>query len=128
MSREDILRHLDEHGVDFSLCGDNSNEKKRPNRKKKVPKTETIDLHGMTKTEAKKTLLEKLQKSSAAKTQKLRIIHGKGRHSDPETGPVIKKMVENFLETEMGRSIKDYRPAPGQIGESGVTIVTLNKH
>ncbi len=76
-------------------------------------KTRSIDLHGMTVEEAKKTLLGTIDKCLLDDIDELRVIHGFG------TGKV-KEAVHKILSSM--RQVREFRV---QLGNAGVTIVYL---
>ena len=75
--------------------------------------TRSIDLHGMTVEEAKKTLINTIDKCLLDDIDELRVIHGFG------TGKV-KDAVQKVLSSM--KQVKEYRI---QLGNAGVTIVYL---
>ena len=76
-------------------------------------KSRSIDLHGMTVEEAKKTLLYTFDKCLLDDIDELRVIHGFG------TGKV-KEAVHKMLSSM--KQVKEFRI---QLGNAGVTIVYL---
>lgn len=86
-----------------------------PRRKSQslTSKSRSIDLHGMTVEEAKKTLLSTIDKCLLDDIDELRVIHGFG------TGKV-KEAVHKILSSM--RQVREFRV---QLGNAGVTIVYL---
>jgi len=70
---------------------------------------DTLDLHQYTKDEAQSAVLEFLDKSESAGHSLIRIIVGKGIHS--ENGPVLGDFVRNFLDE------KGYKYSNAKINE-----------
>jgi len=92
------------------------------NKKSKQEKIPAIDLHGMYKEEALKSLNSFIIKNQSGNEKKILIIHGVGRHS--ENKRVLKEAVKDWLKSRSDL-IKSFRP--GKIGEgsTGVTVATL---
>lgn len=76
-------------------------------------KSRSVDLHGLTVEEAKKTLINTIDKCLLDDIDELRVIHGFG------TGKV-KDAVQRLLS-----SIKQVKEFRAQLGNDGVTIVYL---
>jgi hypothetical protein len=90
---------------------------------------ETINLHGLSLTEAKERLIQCLEESYRHQEQVVRIIHGQGKHS--AVFPVIKSFVRHWLEeSEFGRQkiatvFRGEEGSPYTIPNAGETIVVL---
>lgn len=67
-------------------------------RNGKVPADDYLDLHGYRRDEARTTLLAFLDHSQQQGYKLVRIVHGKGYHSDDNT-PVLKAMVNKWLQS-----------------------------
>ena len=67
-------------------------------RNGKVPVEDYLDLHGFRRDDARKTLLEFLDNSQQQSFKLVRIVHGKGYHSD-DSQPVLKAMVNKWLQS-----------------------------
>lgn len=80
----------------------------------------SIDLHGLTKDEAKSALGGFLMEAKSKKYKKVRVITGKGLHSQNGSG-VLKSYVERLLE---GSGLK-YRDAKIDEGGSGAIDVEI---
>lgn len=78
-----------------------------------------LDLHGMTSWEATSALEIFLEKSRAAGHHRVRIITGKGLHSEGE--PVLRAQAQEILQAEELSFVR----AKIQEGGTGALIVTL---
>jgi len=65
-------------------------------RNGKIEIEDHLDLHGYKRDDARKTLLEFLDHAQQASFKLVRIVHGKGYHSD-DSQPVLKAMVNKWL-------------------------------
>jgi len=72
---------------------------------KRLPPEDTLDLHGMSGEQARRTLRRFLTESRARGLRKVLIVHGKGNHN--QTPPVLKRIVVEELESS---------PIAGQTG------------
>jgi Smr domain len=90
---------------------------------------ETINLHGLSLTEAKEKLIQGLEGAFRCQEQVVRIIHGQGKHS--EVFPVIKSFVRHWLvESEFGRQqvatvFRGEEGSPYTTPNAGETIIVL---
>ena len=90
---------------------------------KNLPVDESLDLHGLTASEAEERLKVFFAKARKAGWQKVLIIHGKGIHSKEE--PVLKKVVMGFIEKS---PIAGAHGTPGAAdGGSGAVWVAIKK-
>ncbi|NLG17894.1 MAG: Smr/MutS family protein [Fibrobacter sp.] len=118
-----ILSYLDKHGVmDKDALG--GQRKANRNTSRKLSRL-VVDLHGMKSDEAAGKVRKVISECREKGKKELLIIHGKGYHSDPVEGPVLKKMVRDMLEKELGNSVRDYRSALPKDGGDGATVVYL---
>ncbi len=118
-----ILSYLDKHGV---MDKDALSGQKKANRNtsRKLSRL-VVDLHGMKSDEAAGKIRKVIAECREKGRKELLIIHGKGYHSDPVEGPVLKKLVRDMLEKELGNSVRDYRSALPKDGGEGATVVYL---
>ncbi|MFW5995106.1 MAG: Smr/MutS family protein [Spirochaetia bacterium] len=72
---------------------------------KRLPPEDSLDLHGMSGEQARRTLRRFLTESRARGLRKVLIVHGKGNHN--QTPPVLKRIVAEELEAS---------PIAGQTG------------
>jgi DNA-nicking Smr family endonuclease len=118
----DLEKWLEEN-PDFK----NYKEMPEPENKKLVKKIAIpeIDLHGCTADKAI-VLLTRFIQNQATWVRKLKIIHGKGNHSEQKE-PVLKKEVWHWLKRKKEKKewIKDFSFAANREGGDGVTIVWL---
>lgn len=123
---KEILDFISEHGIENKDLQqkDKKNCKKTVKRKSQNHE-KVIDLHGKKEEEAEKIFRNALLKSKDSGFKKLLVIHGKGIHSDPLEGPVLKKLVEAMLSVEFKNIVREYYLAPYNKGGSGATIVIL---
>jgi len=82
-----------------------------------------LDLHRMTAGEAEHALRRFLSEARLAGTGCVRLIHGKGLHSDSIAGPVLKPMVERMLSQRV--DVLAYAGAPPTLGGGGALLVLL---
>ncbi len=124
--REEILRHLDDHGVE---CKDAA-EPVRPvpggcRKKKGLSAHYVLDLHGMTAERAERAVRTAFEHCRRTGRRSLLLVHGTGMHSDPSEGPVLGPLVAQMLKGELAGSLTDYRKAPPPLGGNGATLVYL---
>ena len=67
-------------------------------RNGKIDVSDYLDLHGYRRDDARKMLLEFLDHAQQESYKLVRIVHGKGYHSD-ESQPVLKAMVNKWLQS-----------------------------
>ena len=103
----------------------------------KVIKTSEIDLHGLTLDEANKEIYKFIKESFQNKINKVRIVTGKGLHSDNEKNPYISKdlsilrySVPEYIKTnsELMKLIHEFKEASIQDGGDGAFYVYLKKN
>jgi len=122
---DEILKFIDEHGVEDK---DSTIDREQPMRSRKRGSAQiekSLDLHGFRTEEAEKKIRATIKICSKTGVKKLIIIHGKGHHSDPFEGPILKGVVESMLANELRDSIRDFNPAPLNRGGAGATVVTI---
>lgn len=123
---EQILNFIAEHGIedkDSAIQSGRTSKKRVTKRSKKI---ETIiDLHGKREEEAERIFRNAILNSKNSGVKKLLIIHGKGLHSDPLEGPVLKRLVDSMLSYEFKEIVQDFYPAPYNKGGAGATIAIL---
>jgi DNA-nicking Smr family endonuclease len=120
---EQILRYLDEHGVVDKDKGRSGHAGGGQRGVKRQHKHETLDLHGLTEEQADSAVTTVVQRCRAQGVRTLLIIHGRGYHSDPLEGPVLKRLVVRLLEYPLRECIREFRPAPPDKGGEGATVV-----
>ncbi|MCK5490469.1 MAG: Smr/MutS family protein [Candidatus Pacebacteria bacterium] len=79
-----------------------------------------LDLHGLTREEARSEVLDFLNEAKRSGNSKVRIITGKGLHSENSRG-VLKEHIESILEGE-GLEFCDAKISEGGSGALNVTI------
>lgn len=124
---DEILNFISEHGIhdkDANNGKIKKTSKKYPKRNRNTFQRE-IDLHGKKEEEAEKILRSAINNAKNSSIKKLLIIHGKGIHSDPFDGPILKKVADSMLNFEFKDIVREYYPAPYNKGGSGATIVIL---
>ncbi len=88
------------------------------------PVATTLDLHGCHRQEALERLRGSLLRLQQRHGRVLRVIHGRGRHS--QDAPVLKSAVYHFLrESDMASSVLAVVPEPGSAG--GACLVLLRR-
>ena len=119
-----------------------SKKEKLPNKdnyhsKEKVIKTSEIDLHGFTLDEANKAVERFINKSYDEGINKIRIVTGKGLHSDNEKNPYISKdlsilkySVPEYIKknNELIKLITEFKEASIQDGGEGAFYIHLKKN
>jgi len=104
--------------------------------KNKVSKTKIIDLHGYTLEEANKKVESIIEKSFKENISKIKIITGKGLHSQNEKNPyvskdlsILKYSVPEFIRNNTGlmKKIIEIKNAEVEDGGSGAFYVILKK-
>lgn len=92
---------------------------------KKYPPQEEIDLHGRTAWEAEEETRAFLRQSAGAGVKAVKIIAGKGLHSDGK--PVIKDVVEKIVvELKRNKTVLTFIWEKGVKAHSGAVIVYLS--
>ncbi|KMQ52796.1 DNA mismatch repair protein MutS [Chitinispirillum alkaliphilum] len=123
-SHAEILSHLNKYGVvnkDRSVPG-----KKKQKQSRKVKRVRrSVNLHGLTSEEAAVKVRFAIESCRKAGIKELLIIHGRGIHSDLESGPVLKNMVKNMLRVELCMQIRHFQTARQCDGGEGATLVHL---
>lgn len=86
-----------------------------------------LDLHGLNQQEARFVLEEFLLESVRRGYTCVRVIHGRGRHSDKD-GPILKENIQRWLCTRrMSRRVLAYTSARRCDGGGGAVYVLLRK-
>ena len=105
--------------------------------KDKVIKTSEIDLHGFTLDEANKIVDRFINKSYDEGVSKIRIVTGKGLHSDNEKNPyiskdlsILKHSVPEYIKknNELMKLIIEFKEASIQDGGEGAFYIHLKKN
>ena len=116
-------------------------DEKLPNKdffenNKKINKIKSLDLHGQTLEKANQNIENFIKKAHEDKVRKLRIITGKGLHSNNEKDPYISKdlgilkySVPEFIKnnSELMKIISDIKEASIEDGGSGAFYIILKK-
>ena len=104
--------------------------------KKKVTKTQSLDLHGFTLDEANKEIDNLIRQSYKNGTSKLIIVTGKGLHSEHEKDPYVSKdlgilrySVPEYIRNnnELMSMIYEIKTADIEDGGSGAFYIFLKK-
>ena len=112
-------------------------DKDNSQTKYKSIKISEIDLHGFTLDEANKTVERLINKSYDEGVSKIRIVTGKGLHSDNEKNPYISKdlsilkySVPEYIKknNELMKLIIEFKEASIQDGGEGAFYVHLKKN
>lgn len=122
---DEILSFLDTHGVVDKDSLEMLQRKRKNSNSRKRTSRFVLDLHGMKSDKAESRIRTVLQDCRNKNIRELLIIHGKGYHSDPAEGPVLKKLVRDMLEGELRNSVRDFRTALPKDGGEGATLVYL---
>ena len=100
----------------------NSVENRRRLKSKKPD--DVLDIHGLSRDEAWVSLDSFFVRAKNSGFEKLRIIHGKGNHSEGES--VLGRTVRDFIEQCPNAGASGYEKAPG--GGTGATWVLLKNN
>lgn len=84
-----------------------------------------LDLHGLTREEALEELPRFLRSASAHGEQAVLVITGKGNNSPAE--PVLQQAVAGWLRDAGRKLVKEFVPAPREMGGSGAFVVFMRK-
>ncbi len=122
-AREQILRFLDTHGVVNKDRGRTTSGTKRLTGRNAPPFT--IDLHGYTQDRAAHLVRSTITRCRSRGIRKVLIVHGRGFHSDPHEGPVLKTMIRGMLDGELAAVVIDWKPGRPKEGGDGATVVRL---
>ena len=122
---------------EFLLKTDHLPNKDNLEKKNKVKKTKSLDLHGYGLDEANRVVENFIKKSYEEKISKLTIVTGKGLHSDNEKNPyvskdlgILKHSVPEFVKNnrELMKIISDIKEASVVDGGSGAFYIYLKKN
>jgi len=122
---------------EFLLKTDHLPNKDNLEKKNKVKKTKSLDLHGYGLDEANRVVEYFIKKSYEEKIFKLTIVTGKGLHSDNEKNPyvskdlgILKHSVPEFVKNnrELMKIISDIKEASIVDGGSGAFYIYLKKN
>jgi DNA-nicking Smr family endonuclease len=125
-AQAEILRYLDEHGIECKDRDAPTGPKQMPRQHPKPAHSHhTLDLHGMTVPVAERAIRAAVDACRESGRKSLLVIHGAGHHSDPSQGPVLGALVRQMLDHELSALVSDYRKAPPPLGGGGATVVIL---
>ena len=106
-------------------------------KKKKIEKIKSLDLHGYTLNEANQIIENFINKSYEDNISKLVIVTGKGIHSDNDKDPyvskdlsILKYSIPEFIRnnSELMRKINEIKEANIEDGGSGAFYIFLKKN
>jgi len=97
---------------------------KRLKRGDPAPET-SIDLHGMTADEAEREVVKVLRTSRQRGARALRIVHGKGLHSEGGKGVLADRIVRLLTEGAGAPFVEAFATAPARFGGTGALLVVL---
>lgn len=124
-SAKKILEYIEQHGiVDKDSVLSQKNRTKKVQIRKRAARI-TIDLHGMNSFEAQHKIRSSFMACRCKGIKEILIVHGRGFHSDPNEGPVLKNLVKDMLEHELKSEIHGFRTALARDGGEGATLVSL---
>ena len=122
---------------EFLLKTDHLPNKDNLEKKNKVKKTKSLDLHGYGLDEANRVVENFIKKSYEEKVSKLIIVTGKGIHSDNEKNPyvskelgILKYSIPEFVKnnSELMKIISEIKEANVEDGGSGAFYIYLKKN
>jgi DNA-nicking Smr family endonuclease len=130
-SDNDILAYLDRYGVyDKDRVARSSPKRGMPKKPadlehgKRGPRLR-LDLHGLKSEEAERRIRAAVYRCKDDGVKELIIIHGRGHHSNPAEGPVLKNVVAMILENELSSLVQSHGLALPKDGGEGATVVLL---
>nr|WP_157703039.1 Smr/MutS family protein [Alkalispirochaeta alkalica] len=97
--------------------------RQQPLAPRRLPVERSLDLHGLTREEARLELGRFLAGAQADGVRKVLIIHGKGTHG--ESGGVLRRCVQDYLEAD--RSVGATGTPSAQDGGTGATWAVLRQ-
>ncbi len=122
---------------DFLQSNEKLEDKDFKETKKKNIRLNLLDLHGYTLEDANKEVEKFIEKSFVEGFSKLKIITGKGLHSENEKNPyvsnnysILKNSVPEFIRNNKNLTTKiiEIKEAPNNDGGSGAFYIYLKKH
>jgi DNA-nicking Smr family endonuclease len=122
----EILRHLDRHGVidkDKDRPRAPHAQRKNISRGRRGGSRATVNLHGQTEEAAERTLRDWISQCRQTGIAELLVIHGRGLHSDPVGGGILRTLVRMMLENELSPFIRSFSVASPRDGGEGATLV-----
>ena len=93
-------------------------------RNGKLPIEDRLDLHGHTRDQARKTLLEFIHHAQQSDYKVVCVVHGKGYHSE-DGRPVLKAMVNKWLQNI--NIVLAFTSAQAQDGGGGAVYVLIKR-
>ena len=125
-SADEILAHIEQYGVQHKDAAPENDKRTTLGRVRRSRRHRmTLDLHGLHSDEATVRLRGALHRCRENGSTELLVIHGYGLHSDPNGGPVLKKLVVDLLEGTLRSLYRSYRPAAMRDGGDGATLVLI---
>ncbi len=121
---DEIISYIEKYGIERKDIEQWKNKSRNTSsRSRSKPHRMTLDLHGMNSEEAERRLRYAFDRCKDKGIRELLVIHGYGLHSDPNEGPVLKKMVRCLLENDLRNKYRTYRPASPLDGGDGATLI-----
>jgi DNA-nicking Smr family endonuclease len=125
-SADEILAHIEQYGIARKDPAPEHGDRTVVRRNKKARSHRmTLDLHGLRSDGAIVKLRSALHRCRENGIQELLIIHGYGLHSNPQEGPVLKKLVRDLLDNDLRPLYRSYRTAITRDGGEGATLVAV---
>jgi len=121
----EILAFIKKDGIFNKDLQDNASNKKTKISCRKHMVRVVLDLHGMKSEDAIRKIKLFFAESKKRGFKEILIIHGRGLHSKPGEGPVLKTVVKSMLDQELGHLVRDFRTALARDGGEGATLVYL---
>ena len=133
-----IISDKDKQDWDKFLSSSEKIRNKDLNLNNKVKRylTKTVDLHGYSIEEANKTISDLINKCFLSKTNKIKVITGKGLRSKNKDNPylsedlsILKYSVEDYIRSnkDLVELIKEIKEAKIEDGGSGAFYIYLKK-
>lgn len=122
---DDILSFVEKYGVERKDAAEMAHGAPRQAVKRGLAHRQTLDLHGLHSDDAARKLRYTLDRCLETGKRELLVIHGYGRHSNPNEGPVLKKLVRDLLDNDYRPKYRSYRTADVRDGGDGATLVAV---
>ena len=122
---------------EFLLKSDHLPNKDNVEKKNKVKKTKSLDLHGYSLDDANQVIEDFIKKSHEEKISKLIIVTGKGLHSDNHKDPyvsqdlsILKHSIPSFIKQnqDLMNKIYEIKNASIEDGGEGAFYIFLKKN
>lgn len=127
MPADEILSFVEKYGVERKDAAVSAPDAHRHTGggKRGAAHRMTLDLHGLHSDDAARKLRHALERCRETGMRELLVIHGYGLHSNPNDGPVLKKLVRDLLDNDFRPKYRSYHTASMHDGGEGATVVLI---